>query len=337
MDTALELILQGLIVASIGLFVLGSVRPDWIWRWGREPNRLAIQGVALAVFMAGFTGLGMVGPEAYTVEKQLQAEVLGKAAYTSDTHPHTCEPGSRSGAPGKTDDKVTRDGIKYNVRTPVNYDATRAHPLLMVYAPAGKNRVRAERFMHLTLQGTTAGFIVAYADNRPLAPEAIIELASIPRGISETWCVDVSRIFLTGHSDGGSVSMGMAFINGTKDIPAAIAPSAAGIRGDDLLDRNCPGPLPVMVMHSARDSLFPGYGSQAAKWWANCNGCDLLDPEDLPNGCTAFRNCSDGAPTWYCEGSGVHSSWPERNEDIIAFLTRVRPRATMQSANGQSR
>lgn len=92
-----------------------------------------------------------------------------------------------------------------------------------------------------------------------------------------------------------------------------------------------------MVMHSARDSLFPGYGSQAAKWWANCNGCDLLDTEDLPNGCTAFKNCSDGALTWYCEGRGIHSSWPERNEDIIAFLTRVRPRATTQSANVQSR
>lgn len=268
----------------------------------------------------------MVGPEAYTKEKRLQAEVLGKASYTPDSHPRRCEPGSREGVPGTTNDEVTPDGIKYNVRAPINYDPTRAHPLLMVYAPAGKDRVRSERFMHLTLRGTTAGFIVAYADHRRLAPEAILQLASIPRLISKKWCVDEDRIFLTGHSDGGSVSMGMAFINGTKDIPAAIAPSAAGIRGDDLGDRNCPKPLPVMVMHSARDSLFPGYGAQTVKWWANCNRCDRERTEDLGNGCIAFTGCSEGAPTWYCEGSGVHSSWPERNEDIIGFLGHVKAR-----------
>ena len=35
---------------------------------------------------------------------------------------------------------------------------------------------------------------------------------------------------------------------GTKHIPNAIAPSAAGIDYQDLHDRKCPKPIPVMVM-----------------------------------------------------------------------------------------
>lgn len=112
--------------------------------------------------------------------------------------------------------------------------------LLMVYAPARKDRYGSEEFKYLTQQATEAGFIVAYADHRNMIPETIVELAETPGLIEKKWCIDQKRIFLTGHSDGGTIAMGIAFINGTKHIPAAIAPSAVGIRGDDLQERNCP-------------------------------------------------------------------------------------------------
>ncbi len=123
-----------------------------------------------------------------------------------------------------------------------------------------------------------AGFIVAYADHRAMTPETVEKLAEIPGLIEKKWCIDKKRIFLTGHSDGGTIAMGIAFINGTKHIPAAIAPSAMGIRGEDLKEYQCPNPLPVMVMHSSHDTLFPGYGKEAIQWWASCNGCDSDKP-----------------------------------------------------------
>ena len=58
-----------------------------------------------------------------------------------------CETGVRPGLAGAIDGKVSADGIRYMVRTPSNYDATFAHPLLMVYAPAGQGRWGTERFM----------------------------------------------------------------------------------------------------------------------------------------------------------------------------------------------
>lgn len=184
-----------------------------------------------------------------------------------------CEPGAKLGKTGVSDDEKTSDGIRFAVRTPSNYNDSIAHPLLMVYAPAGRDRSETEEFMYLTREATASGFIVAYADHRPLSPEAIVQLAEIPKLIEQKWCVDQKRIFLTGHSDGGTIAMGTAFYNGTKHIPAAIAPSAAGIRGEDLVDRNCVKPIPVMLMHSSRDKLFPNFGKEAIEWWAKCNKC----------------------------------------------------------------
>jgi len=44
---------------------------------------------------------------------------------------------------------------------PRNYDATRAHPLLVVLAPAGYDRHRSERYAGLTTSATSVGFVVA--------------------------------------------------------------------------------------------------------------------------------------------------------------------------------
>ncbi|MGH8653731.1 MAG: hypothetical protein ACREYE_16875 [Gammaproteobacteria bacterium] len=86
--------------------------------------------------------------------------------------------------------KSTADGIKYNVRTPLNYDPTLAHPLLMVYAPVKRTRMSSERFTNLTREATRAGFVVVYADHRRLSPSAIIELGTIPRLVVQKWCID---------------------------------------------------------------------------------------------------------------------------------------------------
>jgi polyhydroxybutyrate depolymerase len=168
-----------------------------------------------------------------------------------------------------------------------------------------------------------AGFIVAYADHRKMSTETIVELAEIPGLIEKKWCIDKKRIFLTGHSDGGTTAMGIAFLNGTKHIPAAIAPSAVGIRGEDLQEYHCPNPLPVMVMHSSQDTLFPGYGKEAIQWWAACNGCDTASSVKDADGCVTYSGCKNNVATRYCEGTGTHPEWPGKNKAIIDFFRAV--------------
>ena len=114
--------------------------------------------------------------------------------------------------------------------------------------------------------------------------------------------------------------MAIAFLNGTKHIPAAIAPSAAGIRGEDLKAYQCPNPLSVMVMHSNQDTHFPGYGKEAIQWWASCNGCDTASPVIDADGCVTYRGCKNNVTTRYCEGTGTHPEWPGKSKEIIDFF-----------------
>ena len=174
-------------------------------------------------------------------------------AYPSASTSTRCEASARAGHAGAIDGKTSADGIRYMVRTPSNYDATFAHPLLMVYAPAGQSRWASERFAGLTTAATGAGFVVVYTDHKPLNISTIEQLGAIPGLVAKEWCVDESKVSVTGHSDGGTASLMLAVIEKTKNVPATIAPSAAGVTGKDLEAYQCRAPIPVMIMHGEKD------------------------------------------------------------------------------------
>lgn len=231
-----------------------------------------------------------------------------------------CEAGMRPGLAGATDGKVSADGIRYMVRTPSNYDPTIAHPLLIVYAPAGMSRWASERFTGFTTLATGAGFLVVYADHRPLNVSTVEQLGVIPDLVGREWCIDQKRVFATGHSDGGTASLALAVLEKTKKIPTAIAPSAAGWTGKDLELFQCREPLPVMIMHGKQDRLFPGWGAEASAWWARCNHCELSKTKSVEGGCLAYQGCASGGATLYCEGAGSHRDWANLNHVILEFF-----------------
>ena len=321
MNESLLMIFRGLTVLSVALLVVGIVKPEWIRFGQKQLGRPTIIAVALSLLVIGLSGMGAIPSIGkYNIETVKLGAAPSETVYAVDKDTRQCDSGTKSGHAGASDDEQAPTGIRYMVKTPANYNATIAHPLLMVYAPARTNRHESENFVSLTQEATAAGFIVAYADHRTMSPKAIEELAAIPGLIELKWCVDHKRIVLTGHSDGGTTAMAIAFINGTKHIPAAIAPSAAGIRGEDLKAYQCPNPLPIMIMHSSQDTHFPGYGKEAIQWWAACNGCDIAPPIKDADGCVIYRGCKNNVTTRYCEGTGTHTKWPGNNKAIIDFF-----------------
>ena len=250
---------------------------------------------------------------------------LGHYAYDLDQSVTGCVLDERQGRGGVTNGEYTESGIDFSVRTPANYDSTRSHPLLMVYAPAWSSRFRSERFTDLTFEATEAGFVVAYADARRLSLDVVPELGTIPQLIAKKWCIDEKRIYLTGHSDGGTVALALALLDETRQMPAAIALSAAGFTKADLDRFSCPDALPALILHSADDRLFPGFGAEIASWLAACNGCQEHAGEKDENECIAYSGCKAGGHTVYCEGTGSHIEWPSLNTALLSFLADTGP------------
>jgi polyhydroxybutyrate depolymerase len=237
----------------------------------------------------------------------------------------SCPPGSKDGPVEGATGELTPKGVDYNVRTPPSYDPTIGHPLIVVYSPAGvTNPAQTEQFTGLTAPSVARGYLIAYVDH--VSPASNAQLADAGKAVEQIvarWCIDEHRVYVTGHSDGGSVASLTGLNALTSPRPAAIAPSAAGVNGDYLAQVACPTPLAVMVLHSKDDSLFPvpGFGAEPADWWAGCASCQGAGAT-LPNGCEVHDGCTGGVEVQYCQGTGQHGKWPALNEAMLDFFDR---------------
>jgi len=240
--------------------------------------------------------------------------------------PPSCKAGSKTGKTGSTNGELSSGGVKFNVRVPASYKATVGAPLIMVYAAAGGTADNMEPFTGLTTDGNKRGYIVAFVDHvSPNNYSGVQDIAQIPGEIAKKWCVDTARIYMTGHSNGGSVIYIMlARNNWYTHYPAAIAPSAAGMSAAAFKQFPCPKTSPpAMVLHSSNDTLFPGFGKDARDWWVSCKKCSKTATTTTA-GCKGYSGCGDGSTVHYCETSGSHGTWPKLNSAMLDFFARYR-------------
>ena len=85
-----------------------------------------------------------------------------------------CASSTRTGSAGRHRLR-SRDGVPYVVVTPLNYRPQHAHPLLLVYAPAGFSAGLSERFAGLTHEATAAGYVLFQLKKLPLEGEYFTE------------------------------------------------------------------------------------------------------------------------------------------------------------------
>ena len=282
--------------------------------------QIGISALAVAI------GIGILVLPWWWVGRHLHGGIdLEPAAHVYSAEEATaCAAGSRPGGAGRSRSEQTPDGVGYFVAAPANYDARRGHPLIVVFAPHGANRFLSERFTGLTHLATERGFVVAYADSHAIDPSHLDELGRVAADVASRWCIDTERVFFTGHSDGGTTATALAVLGLASPPPAAIAPSAAGFRREDLDRYACPAAVPVMVLQNRNDELFPGFGRAAVEWWARCNGCSG-EASARADGCLAFGGCPAAAPTLFCEADGTHLDWPERDQAMLDFFGAVPP------------
>lgn len=231
-----------------------------------------------------------------------------------------CAPGARTGRPN-TDEISTADGLRITVRTPSDYDATRAYPLLVVYPPAGYDRRGSEVFYGLTTEATRRGLIVALSDHLPLSLAAASHQAKAAEAVAARFCVDSGKIAFLGHSDGGTIAEVVAAFAGEGGVaPRTIVASSAGVTREDLSAAACPSVSGVLIFHNRNDALFPDFGRGAAAYWGKCAACEPAHLDTLTEGCRQFTGCAPGKRVAYCETSAPHKRWPDVNTTALDFI-----------------
>jgi polyhydroxybutyrate depolymerase len=214
----------------------------------------------------------------------------------------------------------TPGGVRYQVRSPLNYQSGVVHPALVVFSAAGANAKTTEDFTGFTPVATAAGFLVAYVEHRPMTLPNVALLGEVLDDLAVRFCTDPHHIYATGHSDGGTVATALALLPQTRMKIAGIAPGAAGFRAADARDFPCRPPTPVMILHSKHDALFPGFGREMAGWWSSCNQCQAVPVVDTATGCLRYSGCAAGSSVIYCEGDGSHLNWPERQLEVVRLF-----------------
>ena len=129
-------------------------------------------------------------------------------------------------------------------------------------------------------------------------------------------CLDESRVYTTGFSNGGFFSHVLACHRG--DVIAAAAPGGGG----GPFKPACTREVPMYIQHGRRDQTVP-YAMAVGSWgfWTRHNGC-TAEAKPPADGCAPAPGCPDEAPIQLCSFDIGHTI-PDGEADRIAEFLRA--------------
>jgi poly(3-hydroxybutyrate) depolymerase len=211
---------------------------------------------------------------------------------------------------------------KYILRVPEGYDQGHPYRLVVAYAESGASAMSvASRnyFTLATLDSKNTIFVAPDAANGAGTwSKSDVELTdAILAQVEGDLCIDKSRIFATGFSFGGAMSIAIACTR------ADVFRGVAFFSGADLTG-SCTGaltkPIAYYASQASQDSSgppLPTSGRVKQAEFAAVNGC-MPEPSATTfpaarqaHTCTDYKGCSAGHPTKYCVFDGPHGWEPK--------------------------
>jgi polyhydroxybutyrate depolymerase len=211
----------------------------------------------------------------------------------------------------------------------------------------GGTGAKFDKLAHMNATADAHGFIAVYPqglgkawnDGRAInrlkkKADDVKFLGELCKRLSSDYAVDEHRIYVTGISNGGFMSMRLAAE--MPDVFAAACSVAAGV-SDYLAGEHEPprAPIPVMLINGTDDPLVPYEGgdvkvlgfkrgkvlaaAEGVGWWAKHNGCAVppvetalpdADPEDGTTARRADYAGPDGADAVLVTVEGGGHTWP---------------------------
>jgi polyhydroxybutyrate depolymerase len=261
---------------------------------------------------------------------------------------------------GDTDVELDFGGLTrtYHVHVPESYDGAAPVPLVLDFHGYMSDALQQIVLTGMNAKADEEGFIAVHPEGSGVlrswngglccgtAAEMDLDDVGLVRAIvadvSTRVCIDASRVYATGMSNGGFLSHRLGCE--ASDLVAAIAP-VAGVLG--IPDADCtPGrAVPVMHFHGTADLLVPYDGggviafpsvADTIEGWAARNGCDPMPAVSYMMGdttCETYSGCDDDVEVVLCTSEGEGHWWPggtASTADIVAtdemwdFFTRYR-------------
>lgn len=219
-----------------------------------------------------------------------------------------------------------------HVHVPASYDPTKPTPLVINVHGLTSYADQQAQLSHAIAKSDAASFVVIHPEGTgtprswnagaccaPASTEGVDDLGFISALVDEAatrLCIDPSRVYLMGLSNGGH----MAYASACQlaDKFAAVA-SVAGILHQSSC--NPARPVPLFQVHGNSDPIvaYSG-GSSSVSTWKTKNGC-TSSSTTYQNGaasCTTHTGCTAGADVVFCTINGGGHQWP--GGDALPFL-----------------
>lgn len=211
---------------------------------------------------------------------------------------------------------------KYILRVPDAYDSNHPYRLVVAYAESGASAMSVANrnyFTLATMDSKNTVFVAPDAANGAGTwSKSDVELTdAILAQLEGDLCIDKSRIFATGFSFGGAMSIAIACTR------ADVFRGVAFFSGADLTG-SCPAtltkPIAYYASQASQDSSgtpLPTSGRVKQAEFAAVNGCTpepaatTFPASGQPHTCTIYKGCSAGHPTVYCVFNGAHGWEPK--------------------------
>ena len=222
----------------------------------------------------------------------------------------------------------------YYVHTPSAYNPEKRAPVVLNFHALGSNATEQMYFSKMIAASDAEGFIVVHPEGTgttrqswnagaccDLAAQNDVDDLGFVKAMLDKLdadrCVDATRIFTTGMSNGGFMSHRLACE--LSDRIAAAAP-VAGVNGMPTCTPK--RPVPIMQFHGTLDMLVPYAGMPSYNFppveqmitdWATRDACTDQPKETFQMGdatCMGRSACGQGAEVILCTIDGGGHTWP---------------------------
>jgi polyhydroxybutyrate depolymerase len=213
----------------------------------------------------------------------------------------------------------------YRLSVPTDYSPSQTLPLVFVFNGVGGTGAQAQQFFQLETghhaifvypdalpNSTTNGSIAWVFDQNGID---IAYFDALLAYLTQTYCIDTSRVFALGASSGAIFSNMLGCFRG--NVVRGIAPSS----GMDWSQGGCKGDVAVMIICGAQDTYNPCNDAKngavsETNVWVPQNGCTMQTaPSPISTICNAYQGCKAADPVLLCTQPGGHG-WPTNSGDF---------------------